>query len=145
MSARVFVDTNVLVYARDATDPDRQAPAVAWMASLWRSRAGRVSYQVLHEYYVTVTAKLTPGLAPAEARGDIRELLTWSPMSPTPERIEAAWQLQDRYSLSWWDVQIVAAAQQAGCGVLLSEDLQHGQDVAGVEIRSPFRTEPQED
>lgn len=142
MSDSVFVDTNVLVYARDSTDPDKQARAAEWMRHLWRGRSGRLSFQVLNEYYVTVTSKLVPGLDPVEARADCRALMAWRPIPARQQTLESAWQLQDRYGLGWWDAQIVAAAQQARCGVLLSEDLQHGQLLAGVEIRSPFRTAP---
>lgn len=144
MSARVFVDTNVLVYARDSTEPEKQARAGRWMQWLWRRRAGRLSFQVLNEYYVTVTTKLTPGLQPDAARADLRALMAWRPVAATDARLEAAWRLQDRFGLSWWDAQIVAAAQQAGCSLLLSEDLQHGQELAGVEVRSPFRSDVDE-
>ncbi len=142
MSDRVFVDTNVLVYARDSAEPDKQARASAWVEYLWRQRTGRLSFQVLNEYYVTVTAKLTPGLDRVAARADVRSLMAWDPIQPRLESLEAAWQLLDRYGLSWWDAQIVAAAQHARCSVLLSEDLQHGQVLAGVEVRSPFRSAP---
>jgi predicted nucleic acid-binding protein len=142
MNADVFVDTNVLVYARDAAEPDKQRRAARWMEHLWRQHTGRVSFQVLHEYYVTVTAKLDPGMAPADARADVRALLAWAPTGPGPERLELAWQLQDRFGLSWWDAQIVAATQQSGCATLLSEDLQHGQVFGSVEVRSPFLSAP---
>lgn len=65
----VFVDTNVLVHMRDPRDQARQAVA-EWMAHLWESRSGRLSTQVLHEYYVCVTAKLDPGLEVEDARED---------------------------------------------------------------------------
>jgi predicted nucleic acid-binding protein len=55
MPEAIFVDTNVLVYARDASEPEKQPSATTWMAHLWRSREGRLSIQVLHEFYVTVT------------------------------------------------------------------------------------------
>jgi predicted nucleic acid-binding protein len=56
--------------------------------------------------------------------------------------IEFAWNLQDRHSLSWWDALIVAAAQAAGCPYLLTEDLNHDQDLDGVRVVDPFRVEP---
>lgn len=59
---RTFVDTNVLVYARDISEPEKQRRASEWLAHLWRSREGRLSVQVLQEYYVTLTQKLKPGL-----------------------------------------------------------------------------------
>ena len=62
MSARVFTDANVLVYSRDSGEPAKQPRAEAWRRALWQSRAGRISVQVLQEYYVTVTRKLSPGM-----------------------------------------------------------------------------------
>lgn len=76
MSDRYFVDTNLLVYARDATLPDKQARAAQWLERLWELRAGRLSVQVLQEYYVTVTSKLALGLSAVEARDDVRALMT---------------------------------------------------------------------
>jgi predicted nucleic acid-binding protein len=136
----VFVDTNVLVYARDASDQEKQATAVAWMQHLWTSAGGRLSMQVLQEYYVTVTRKLDPGLSAGEARDDIRDLAAWRPIRIDEAIIEAAWRLEDRYGLSFWDSLIVAAAQAAGCEALLTEDLQHGLDVDGLHIADPFQT-----
>jgi len=144
MRGSVFVDTNVLVYARDTTEADKQEQAARWIEHLWRTRAGRLSFQVLHEFFVTVTAKLRPGMAVAAARDDVRTLLAWGPVAPLPRSLEAAWRLQDRFSLSWWDALIVAAAQEAGCSVLLSEDLQHGQRFGDVEVCSPFRAAPED-
>jgi predicted nucleic acid-binding protein len=60
MSGTVFVDTNVLVYVRDRTDEEKQRRAAEWMAALWDSRLGRLSIQVLQEYYITLTQKLDP-------------------------------------------------------------------------------------
>ena len=76
----VFVDTNVLVYARDASERDKQRRASAWMAHLWRTGSGRLSVQVLQEYYVTVTRKLQPGLPKKDARADVQDLLAWKPL-----------------------------------------------------------------
>lgn len=137
----VFVDTNLLVYARDASDPEKQATAQGWMEHLWTSAAGRLSVQVLQEYYVTVTRKLRPGLPREEARADVRDLSAWRPIRIDEPIVEAAWRLEDRYELTFWDSLIVAAAQAAGCDTLLTEDLQHGLDVDGLRIADPFRTQ----
>ena len=138
----VFVDTNVLVYARDAGETIKQPRALAWLHHLWRTRSGRLSYQVLQEFYVTVTRKLDPGLAPAEARADLRAFLAWRPVGVDGEMLEAAWTLEDRHSLSFWDALILAAAQAAGCERVLSEDLSDGETYGGVEVVNPFRHEP---
>lgn len=141
--ARVFVDTNVLVYHRDARDAVKQKAAAQWMALLWELRIGRLSTQVLQEYYVTVTAKLDPGLALEDARDDVIALASWHPVEPTPALMEAAWQTQDRWGFSYWDALIIAAAKAERCSILLTEDLQHGQVLDGVEILSPFRVDPE--
>jgi predicted nucleic acid-binding protein len=62
MTVPVFVDPNVLVYARDASEPSKQSIASEWLDHLWHDRSGRTSTQVLSEYYVTVARKLSPGL-----------------------------------------------------------------------------------
>ena len=62
MSDRFFVDTHLLVYSRDASEPEKQPQAMKWMIRLWSDQSGRLSFQVLQEYYLTVTHKLTPGL-----------------------------------------------------------------------------------
>ncbi len=138
----VFVDTNVLVYARDASEVEKQGRARRWVEELWIARTGRVSVQVLHEYYVTVTRKLTPGLAPTEARRDVRDLLLWGPIPSDGPLLESAWSVEDRYRVSFWDALVVAAARRAGCRRLLSEDFQDGQDFEGTIVVNPFVHEP---
>ena len=138
----VFVDTNLLVCSRDSRDPERQARAMEWMAHLWDTGRGRLSTQVLHEYYVMVTAKLDPGLPPEEAREDILALSFWSPLPLTLQLTEQAWDVQDRWGFSFWDSLIVAAAQSLGCRILLTEDLQHDQELGGVRVVSPFEVTP---
>lgn len=137
-----FVDTNVLVYARDASEGAKQDWARRWLEYLWRSRTGRLSYQVLDEYYVVVTEKLKPGLDREQARADMRDLMVWSPLPTTSATIETAWTIQDRHRLSWWDCLIVAAAQTAGCTWLLSEDFEHGRVFEGVRVVDPFQMAP---
>jgi predicted nucleic acid-binding protein len=142
MRGAVFVDTNVLVYGRDASEPDKQPVAASWLRRLWEERAGRLSSQVLHEYYVTVTERLDPGLDQEVARADVRSLLVWRPIALDAGILEGAWAVQDRHRLSFWDSLIVSAAQVGGCKYLLTEDLQDGQDLDGLEVVDPFRRSP---
>lgn len=137
-----FVDTNVLVYTRDTSEPDKQTPAAAWMDHLWRTRTGRTSVQVLNEYYVTVTRKLSPGLDRATARDDVRDLGAWRPAVVDRTTVATAWDLEDRYSLSWWDSLIVASAIGLGCDRLLTEALQDGQEFDRLVVTNPFRHTP---
>jgi len=140
MTAPVFVDTNVLIYALDDADSKEQAAARLWRAELWRSRLGRISFQVLQEFYVRVTQKW-PRARP-EARAEVRDLLAWRPVSVDARILERAWRIQDRYQLSFWDSLIVAAARAASCRYLLTEDLQEDQDLDGVVVINPFSVKP---
>jgi predicted nucleic acid-binding protein len=141
-NALTFVDTNVLVYARDTTDADKHRRASDWMTRLWLDETGRTSTQALNEYYVTVTRKLEPGLARDVARNDVRDLAAWRPAIVDRSTIETAWDLEDRFSLSWWDSLIVATAIHLGCDRLLTEDLAAGTSFDGVVVTSPFLTSP---
>ena len=67
-------------------------------------------------------------------------LAVWQPVAVDLSTLERAWFLQDRFSVSWWDALIVAAAQKCECKVLLTEDLQHGQEFGGVQVVNPFVT-----
>lgn len=143
MTARVFVDTNVLVYARDRTEEEKHRSALRWLAALWQARAGRLSWQVLQEYYVTATRKLDPPRGRADAREDVSSLVTWRPIDVDLVTLDRAWDVEDRFGLSWWDAHIVAAAQVGGCTHLLTEDLQDGQSLGGVTVISPFVHAPE--
>lgn len=143
MTERVFVDTNVLVYSRDASEPQKQKQAMAWMARLWSEKTGRLSFQILNEFYVTVTRKLQPGLDPHNAREDVRLLLAWRPIPVDIRMVEGAWRIQDRYRLSWWDSLVVSAAQIGDCRYLLTEDLQENQNLGNIKIINPFHTSPE--
>lgn len=112
------------------------------MEHLWRSRAGRTSQQVLHEYYVTVTRKLRPGLPAATARSDVRALLQWNPVVANAALLEHAWAIEDRFGLSFWDSLIVAAAAASKAAILLTADLQEGAEMDGILVVNPFRTAP---
>ena len=138
MTAPVFVDTNVFLYARDAGEPRKQPRAAEWLAHLWRERLGRTSLQVLSEYYVNVTRKLDPGLPAAEAWDDVTALFAWQPHPVDASLMQRAREIERRYRLSWWDSLVVAAAQLQDCALLLTEDLQDGATFGSVTVRSPF-------
>ena len=144
MTATIFVDTNVLVYARDAAHPDKQALALGWLDRLWREQSGRTSIQVLSELYVTLTRKLKPGMRAEEAWDDIEALLAWDPQPVDRDLLIRAREIEGRYRLAWWDSMIVAAAQLQDCDTLLTEDLQDGMAFGNVTIRSPFNLRVEE-
>ena len=142
MTETVFVDTNVLIYAADPADLLKQKAALVWQAALWKSRRGRISYQVLQEFYAKVTQKWPH--AREWARAQVRDLLTWQPVSPQAALLDRTWRIQDRYRFSFWDALIVAAAEAAGCRYLLTEDLQSGQNLEGLLVINPFVLTPSE-
>jgi predicted nucleic acid-binding protein len=138
VSVLVFVDTNVLLYARDAGEPAKQPRAAAWLEHLWRAQSGRTSVQVLSEYYVNATRKLDPGLAPDDAWDDVTALFAWRPQPIDEALLQRGRDIERRHRLSWWDSLVVGAAQLQGCTLLLSEDFQDGGEYGGVTVRSPF-------
>jgi predicted nucleic acid-binding protein len=144
MKESLLVDANVLVYADDLSDGEKNRKAVEWLDLLWASRLGRVSTQVLNEYYVTVTRKLKPGLTQGDARAKVRRYQLWQPWQIDHQTVETAWGIEARFAVHYWDALIVASAQQAGCRYLLTEDLQHGQQLGPVTIVNPFIVQPRE-
>ncbi len=142
MSDNVFVDTNILLYSRDSSEPEKQMLASARLDELWKNRNGRLSVQVLNEYFVNVTRKLDPGLSPEDAWDDIEALSAWEPLPLDMAVLSRSFAVQRRYQLSWWDSMIIAAAEATGCTKILSEDLSHGASYFGIEVENPFQTRP---
>lgn len=138
MSDAVFVDTNILVYARDASESEKQSLAAHCIAALWREQRARTSMQVLSEYYVTVTRKLKPGMPADDAWDDVQNLLAWDPQKTDRELLLAAREIERRYRMSWWDSLIIAAAQLQQCSTLLTEDMQDGMLFGSVVVNNPF-------
>jgi predicted nucleic acid-binding protein len=143
MNDSIFVDTNVLVYSRDASETHKQPLAIEWMKLLWEKRTGRLSFQVLQEFYVTVVFKLDPGLEPERARKEVRAFFAWQPLAIDSRIVEGAWGIQDRFQLSWWDALIVFSAQVMGCAYLLTEDLQENQKLGDLQVIDPFHVSPE--
>jgi predicted nucleic acid-binding protein len=142
MTAPVFVDSNVFIYAVDRANPRKNEAARLWRSELWKSRLGRVSFQVLEEFYANVHRKW-PG-AREQVQAEIRNLMAWRPVVIDERIVEDGWTIQERYKISFWDSLIVAAAKAASCRYLLTEDLQASQDLDGVVIVNPFRFDPEE-
>ena len=138
MIERVFVDTNVLIYAHDLDAGSKHDRAAAILSDLWEKENGIVSVQVLQEFYVNVTRKISAPLTPALARGVIRNYLAWQIAPNDPSTVLSASEIAERNHISFWDALIVASASNAGADRILSEDLNHGQMIEGVVIENPF-------
>jgi predicted nucleic acid-binding protein len=145
MTARIFVDTNVFVYAKQAREPMKQPLAVQWLERLWSDQSGRTSVQVLNEYYTTLTRKIKPAVPPADAWDDVKNLIAWNPQAMDLELLHRGREVEQLYRLSWWDSLIVAAAQLQNCVLLLTEDLQDRCVYGGVTVRNPFTCSVSED
>lgn len=136
MNARSFFDTNVLIYADDKSASSKQKCAIDLVAQHRRAGTGVVSMQVLQEYFVTVTRKL--GVDAKIARRKVELLAEFDVAAPDVADILAAVDLHRLHSFSFWDGLIIRSAKQAGCSVLLTEDLQDRREVDGVRIINPF-------
>ena len=134
----VFVDTNVLVYAHDLDAGEKRRTAAARLERLWDEQAGTLSVQVLQEFFVNATRKIATPVATAQAREIIRLYRAWVRKDASADTVLRATEIAELARLSFWDSLIVAAAEEAGCEELLSEDMGHGQQVAGVRIVNPF-------
>jgi predicted nucleic acid-binding protein len=139
----VFVDTNVLLYAIDDREPDKRDRSRLWLAACWSRHCGRLSTQVLNEFYWNVRRRFSSALAGGDARAEVRRYQSWQPWMIDHATVESAWAVEARHRLAYWDALVVASAQQQGCTILLTEDLQHGQSIDGVRIVSPFVVGPE--
>jgi predicted nucleic acid-binding protein len=135
---RVFVDTNVLVYAHDSAAGDRHAMARDLLRRLWADGTGALSTQVLQEFYAVATRKLKPPMARAEARQIVADYSEWCVVDTDPLLIVSASDLEERHTLSFWDALIVEAALRADAETLVSEDLQDGRVFVNLTVRNPF-------
>jgi predicted nucleic acid-binding protein len=135
---KTFVDTNVLIYAHDIDAGRKHDVARAVLRDLWAERAGILSTQVLQEFYVNATWKLRKPLARQEARSVIETYAAWCVDSITPADVSAAFQIEDRARIGFWDALILAVAIRSGARRVLSEDLNARQKVAGLTIHNPF-------
>ena len=136
MSDRSFFDTNVLVYADDKAAPAKQRRAIELVALHRRAGTGVLSLQVLQEYFVTVTRKLR--VDAQIARRKVELLAEFDVVAPDLDDILAAIDLHRLLGFSFWDALVLRTAKEAACTVLLSEDLQPGRTIDGVQIVNPF-------
>ena len=135
----VFVDTKVLISAEDGAEADKQHSALDWIERLWRARSGRLSTQVLNEFYVNVTRKLKPAMPQGDARARVRRYAAgWNPWQVDHATVETAWAMEARHGLQYWDCLVLAAAQHSGCTLVLSEDMQHEGRYGAVQVINPF-------
>ena len=139
MSAANFFDSNILVYAFDQRDPRRSSIAQDLLARAQREHSAVISAQVVQETLNVLMRKLSPRMSAADARKVLDHVLAplWR-IHPSPALYARGLHIQERYGFNFYDSLIAAAALEGGCTRLLSEDLQHGQQIEGLRVENPF-------
>ena len=139
MSDKYFVDTNILMYAHDASAGAKHERARTLVEELWRDRTGVLSTQVLQELAVNLRRKAGRPLDAKATRDIVADYLTWHVIVNGGESILDAIDLEARYRISFWDALVVQAAQASGAVALYSEDLSDGQAYGSVRVINPLR------
>jgi len=132
-----FLDTNVLVYAYDATDPDKRHIAQDLVR---RAVAGEIvtSTHVLAEFAATLMHKLSPAARPADVLAILDALGPIKPIGADGDTVRRAVEAHAQYGVHFYDGMIVAAAERGACGRILSEDFNAGQTYFGIKVENPF-------
>jgi predicted nucleic acid-binding protein len=138
MNGKIFVDTNILIYAHDKDAGEKHLKARDLIKAIWNEGNGTLSTQVLQEFYITVRRKIPQPIFPSQARGIIESYLVWEVIQNDANSILKASEIEERYQISFWDALIIAAAIEANAERVLTEDLNDGQLIEGVLIVNPF-------
>jgi predicted nucleic acid-binding protein len=141
MTDKIFLDTNILVYAHDRSSGDKNVIAREIMEYLWEGKNGVLSVQVLQEFYVCATQKILKPLTINNARSILEYLSTWNVVVNDKYITLKAIEIQERYRFSFWDSLIIQAAIQARARFVFSEDLPGGQTAKDLKILNPFKGE----
>ena len=138
MSDKYFVDTNILMYAHDATAGAKHERARALVEDLWRTRSGVVSTQVLQELCVNLRRKSGQPLDMRTTREIVMDYLSWEVVVDTGESVLEALEIENRHGISFWDALVIQAAENSGAAVLYSEDLSEGHSYGSVRVVNPL-------
>jgi predicted nucleic acid-binding protein len=136
---KIFIDTNIIIYAYDVTAGNKHKVARNILTELWNSGMGVISTQVLQEFFVNAIQKIPRPIDKKLAKEIVRDFLKWNVVVSNGDSILDAIDICVKYGYSFWDSMIIEAAIKGGAAVLMSEDLQDGQVISGVIIRNPFK------
>lgn len=136
---KFFLDTNIFVSTFDSASASKRRRAVGLITEALDSRRGIISYQVVQEFLNVATRKFSKRMAAADAQLYLdRILMPLCEVFPAKSLYSEALSISAESRLSFYDSLIVGSAITGGCGLLWTEDLQHGQRIRGIEIRNPF-------
>lgn len=138
MSDKVFLDTNVLVYAHEPAQGIKHDRARALVDKLWNSGGAVLSTQVLQELCVSLRRKMTKPWTAEETRNLILDYMEWQIVFNTADSVIEALANENRYQISFWDALIIHAAESAGAAILYSENFSDGQVYGSVRIVNPL-------
>ncbi len=136
--SRSFFDTNVLLYLFDDFVPEKKVRAQEVFSGEVEAGRAVLSTQILQEFYVNATRKLAEPLPVEVAEAQVRDFARLPLVRVDEAMIIAAIERHRSMSLSFWDSLVVEAALKAGTGRLLTEDLQHGQQIEDLVVENPF-------
>jgi predicted nucleic acid-binding protein len=136
MPGKIFLDSNILVYAQDAGSAGKQQKSRDVIAQLAGSGDGVISTQVLQEFYVAATKKL--GVAPLAAKGVMKTFSVFETVQVSPQLIHEAIDCSILNVLSFWDALVLASAASAGCSIVYSEGLNARQIILGIRVENPL-------
>jgi len=126
-----------LIYAHDVDAAAKHETAKDVLRGLWSEHSGVLSPQILQEFYVNVTRKISHPISKRSARLVVNSYAIWC-VETTHVEISTAFRIEDEYRIGFWDALVVAAAMKSGASRILSEDLNAGQTIAGIRIENPF-------
>jgi predicted nucleic acid-binding protein len=135
---KVFLDTNIIVYAYDVSAKKKHETAKEILVNLWDYGQGVLSTQVLQEFFVSVTQKIPQPLTLRLAKEIVKDLLKWDIVVNDGESILEAIEIYFKHQYSFWDSLIIQAALRGGASLLLSEDFSDEQTIDHVTIKNPF-------
>lgn len=138
MNAKIFYDTNILVYAFTRANPAKQAMAVDLIESGMRYGIGVISTQVVNEFIAVMTGKLKPPVPMKHMKYELEALSGLEIVEIDMPQILKAVEISNRNKISFWDALVIVSAEHAGCRTLLTEDLNHGQKFGTLQVVNPF-------
>ena len=139
MSDKAFLDTNIIVYAYDEHEPQKQKKAQTLLTTGIEDDSIVLSVQVLGEFFNVVTRSIQQPMSSHEAQ-EIIVTLSLIPIEDIDlSMVNRAVNIHKKYQINYWDALIVAAAERAKCSKILTEDLNHGQSYNGILVSNPFK------
>lgn len=139
MSDKFFLDTNILVYSFDNHAKAKRNVALDLVESALETHLGIISYQVVQEFLNVATRKFAKPLTSHDAQAYLQKVLgPLCEVYPSIELYHEALTLSKQMGYSFYDCLILASAVSSGCDKIYTEDMQHGQRIAGLSIINPF-------